>query len=215
MAARSDTLVQQFARAPQPGAVKTRLQPPLTASDACALHCDLVRWTSATLVAAEFAQAELWVTENPDDPLFQACLARGMSEVRRQCGGNLGARMAYALRHGLARYPRVLLVGSDCPALDTSYLHRAAAALLQHELVLGPALDGGYVLVGARRAVDPVFHNIPWGGDQVLVQTVQRARDAGFTTTLLEPLRDIDRPADLPYWEALRAAGRAGEGGPE
>jgi hypothetical protein len=207
MAARSNTLVQQFARAPRVGAVKTRLQPPLTAGAACALHCELVRWTSTTLAAADFSAVELWVTDSPDDPLFRDCLELGMGAVRLQQGGDLGARMLFALNHGLARYPRVLLVGSDCPQLDVHYLDRAATALLRHELVLGPARDGGYVLLGARRPVAPLFANMPWGSDGVLALTLQRARALGLATALLEPLTDIDRPADLPHWEALRAAG--------
>lgn len=207
MDARSSTLVQQFARAPRVGAVKTRLQPPLTASAAYALHCELVRWTSATLAAADFGGVELWVTDSPDDPLFRDCLGLGVGAVRQQQGGDLGARMLFALNHGLARYPRVLLVGSDCPELDVDYLDRAATALLQHELVLGPARDGGYVLLGARRPVTPLFADMPWGSDRVLALTLQRARTMGLATALLEPLTDIDRPADLPHWEALRAAG--------
>ncbi len=131
----------------------------------------------------------------------------GMDAVRQQQGGDLGARMLFALNHGLARYPRVLLVGSDCPELDADYLGRAAAALLQHELVLGPARDGGYVLLGARRPVAPLFADMPWGSDRVLELTLQRARAMGLATALLEPLNDVDRPADLLHWEALRAAG--------
>ncbi|QIB67242.1 TIGR04282 family arsenosugar biosynthesis glycosyltransferase [Kineobactrum salinum] len=214
MAASSNTLVQQFARAPRVGAVKTRLQPPLTASAACALHCELVRWTSATLGAAGFGEVELWVTGSPDDALFQDCLDLGMAAIRQQQGRDLGARMLFALDHGLARYPQVLLVGSDCPGLDADYLHRAATALQHSELVLGPARDGGYVLLGARRPVAPLFTDMPWGTDRVLAQTLQWARSMGLVTTLLEPLTDIDRPADLPHWQALRAAGsRSGRSG--
>jgi len=74
--------------------------------------------------------------------------------------------------------------------------------------VLGPALDGGYVLIGATRPVDAVFDAIEWGGAAVLADTLARALAAGITVKKLHPLQDIDRPEDLPHWQALRQRSR-------
>ncbi|PLW82671.1 hypothetical protein CWI75_08795 [Kineobactrum sediminis] len=205
MADKPDSLVlQQFAKAPQPGRVKTRMQPLLSPEQACELHCELVQWTCKTLLNAALGPVELWVSDAPQHPLFKACETSGVASVCRQLGTDLGARMQDALASGLARYKYVLLVGSDCPALDTVYLRAAASALRDHDLVLGPACDGGYVLLGARRPVDALFADMPWGTDQVFALTLARARKAGWHVAVLEPLRDIDRPEDLQYWQSLQ-----------
>jgi len=201
-------LLQQFAKEPEPGRVKTRMLPQLSALEACALHEELVRWTCATLLDSALGEVELWVAGDPGHALFRDCAAPGQLTLRQQVGGNLGARMQHALNDGLARAERVLLVGSDCPALCSLYLLQALEALEDADLVLGPALDGGYVLIGARKPVDAVFVDIAWGGSGVLAETLARARAAAISVQLLQPLADIDRPEDLPHWQTLRQSRR-------
>lgn len=203
-ARRSKMILQQFAKAPQPGRVKTRMQPVLSAEQACVLHSELVQWTSETLVNAALGPVELWVSGTPEHPLFKTCEAYGVASVCCQHGPDLGARMQYALASGLARYENVMLVGSDCPALDADYLAAAATALGDHDLVLGPAHDGGYVLLGACCPVDALFADMPWGTDQVFALTFARARQAGWRVAVLPALQDIDRPEDLPHWRSLQ-----------
>lgn len=204
-----DTLLQQFARAPRAGTVKTRMQPYLSAAQACALHEDLLRWTCGQLLAAGLGPVELWVAGDGDHPALAHCLASGAQGPRSQRGSDLGERMYRALADGLARYRRVLLVGSDCPGLDAAYLAQARAALEHCDVVLGPAEDGGYVLIGARRVTPACFRGVAWGTAEVFAQSALRLESEGLSWRALPPRRDIDRPRDLPYWDACRRAAAA------
>jgi glycosyltransferase A (GT-A) superfamily protein (DUF2064 family) len=101
----------------------------------------------------------------------------------------------------------VVLVGSDCPGLDRAYLARAINSLSRAEIVLGPAEDGGYVLIGARNITPEVFRGIEWGTSSVYRQTASRLIGAGVDWQALPTNRDIDRPGDLAYWEAIKDTG--------
>ena len=120
-------LLLQFARAPAVGRVKTRMMPQLTAQQACDLHCELVLWTTRQLVGCGLGDVELWCT-GARSSAVQQCQELGVTAVSQQAGADLGERMYRALRAGLARYDKVILVGSDCPGLDEAYLRRAVRA---------------------------------------------------------------------------------------
>jgi rSAM/selenodomain-associated transferase 1 len=193
-------LLQQFARLPVPGAVKTRLQPQLSAEEACVVHGELMLLTATSLMGSELGKGELWLDRPGTHPVVSHCLALGLAGPLLQRGEDLGERMARALCDGLARAERVLLVGSDCPALDPSYLAAAVAALDDSELVFGPAEDGGFVLVGARRVPPGLFSGIDWGRDDVLAQCLRQLQELGEGAAQLEPRWDVDRPEDLRRW---------------
>lgn len=197
----------QFAREPVAGAVKTRLLPALTPEQACDLHSELVLWTSRTLCAAAVAEVELSVAGNVLHPLFRECQDLGVAAVRPQSSGCLGTRMYRALQSGLQCSQKVLLVGSDCPQIDKQYLLAALAALDECEVVLGPAADGGYVLIGVRELYWRWFEGIAWGSDSVYGATLARLDETATSWQALSVLRDIDRPEDLPLWRSV-AAGR-------
>jgi rSAM/selenodomain-associated transferase 1 len=205
-------LLLQFAREPVVGAVKTRMMPHLSAAEACDLHCELVLWTTVSLLDAGLGPVEMVVAGAAEHPLFMRCRHQGLAGIGRQRGDDLGERMYHALADGLLRCERVILVGSDCPGIDRQYLHRAVRALDSAEVVLGPALDGGYVMVGARRINKGVFEGIVWGSDTVMASTRERLRQLAVNWTELPPLTDIDRPEDLPVWQALRRAAKGREG---
>jgi rSAM/selenodomain-associated transferase 1 len=178
--------------------------PALSPDQACQLHRELLLWTCGSLLGSGLADVEVWLSEPSDDPAVEQCIALGIAAVRRQCGADLGERMHHAISDGLRRYRQVILVGSDCPAIDRTYLQAALAALARVELVVGPATDGGYVLLGARRIRPELFSGVAWGGCSVFAETVQRADRLGLDWQALPALQDIDRPEDLPAWEHLK-----------
>lgn len=207
MADRAPVHLVQFTREPVPGRVKTRMLPALRPEQACELHCELTLHTLRTLCASELGGVELCVAGAADHPFFKRCQAAGAVALTTQEGGDLGARMYAALARGLAQARKVILVGSDCPGIDVAYLRAAEAALDAHDVVLGPALDGGYVLIGARALRREWFLDIEWGTASVYAATVGALGRSGSTHAALAPLADIDRPEDLEWWRSLRGKG--------
>lgn len=209
MDADSDTLLIQFARAPVAGQVKTRMIPRLSASEACELHCELVLWTCRTLLNCGLGRVQLAVAGDSSAALFLRCQELGPLQLTQQRGEDLGERMFHAIDDALCCHSRVLLLGSDCPAIDRSYLQQARAALDAAPVVLGPATDGGYVLIGAREVRRDLFEGIAWGSERVFAQTVAAIERAGLTWYQLPVMADIDRPEDLAGWRQLRLTGAA------
>lgn len=196
-----------FAKAPVPGRAKTRLIPVLGAEGAARLHERLLRQTVDTLATAGLAPLTVRCAPDCTHPVFAELAERWRVGLERQCDGDLGARLEQGVRAAFSRpaeaVDRVILVGCDCPALDAGYLAAALAALDDHDAVLGPAADGGYVLLGLRGAAPALFRDIPWGGPAVAGLTRERMRRLGWRWRELATLRDLDRPEDLsllPGW---------------
>lgn len=193
----------QLARWPVAGQVKTRLIPLLGPEGAMHAHCELVGRTMLTLDSSGVGSTLLlWdaLPTNEDFPKDLTELYRP-EKVRfgLQQGGDLGERMMNAFRKAFYEATYVILVGSDCAVLTVEYLAQARQALLEVPLVLGPAEDGGYVLIGLRADAagwEPLFQGIEWGTEQVLRQTLERAQHASISYRLLPTLWDIDRPED-------------------
>lgn len=197
------TLVQVFAKAPQPGAVKTRLVPVLGEHAATELHCRLVRHALATAAIARVGPSELWTTAPEDSPFIQLCKRVLGVPLHMQPEGDLGHRMSTAIAHGLARAQRVLLIGSDIPTMSQDDLREADEALKRGaDAVLGPVEDGGYWLVGLARHAIEVFHDITWSSERVMTQTRQRLQSLGWRWHELKPRWDVDRPEDLSRMSA-------------
>lgn len=185
-----------LAKAPVPGQAKTRLIPALGAEGAARLQEWLLLRTVRLAIDAGLGPVTLWWDGAPDHPALAACRAFGALESRRQPDGDLGARMHAAIAES-ADPGGTLVIGTDCPAFTVSHLHVAAAKLAVHDAVLYPAEDGGYVLIGMRRAASDVFTELPWGGAQVMELTRQRLRAMGWTWSEPATLWDVDRPEDL------------------
>jgi len=206
--------VAVFARAPVAGAAKTRLMPVLGAAGAARLQAAFVRRALRTAIDAALGPVSLWCAPDCGNPFFTACREEFDVALAPQQGGDLGARMAHAFDSLCAAHP-VLLIGTDCPALEGDTLRRAAGALAQGEdAVFVPAEDGGYVLIGLARPFAALFHGIAWGSDQVMVQSRERLRAEGLRWRELPPCWDVDRPEDVARLaasgimsEALRAIG--------
>jgi len=191
------TCIIVFARAPRPGAVKTRLIPLLGPEGAAALHARMVKHAIATARNAALGAVEIHCAPDCDDDFFRYCGNRYHAELVAQASGDLGARMAAAASAALRAHARVLLTGGDCPALAARHLRAANQALLDEEsAVLVPAEDGGYVLLGLTRSDERLFEGIAWGSNTVLADTRARLRNLGWHWRELETLWDVDRPED-------------------
>ena len=196
-AADAGTAVIVFARAPSPGAVKTRLIPVLGAEGAAALHARLAEQALETACAASLARVELHGTPDIDDPFLRSCARQFAAVLVAQTGADLGARMLAAFESVLARHPRSLLIGSDCPALTVRHLQQADDALRDGaDAVFVPCEDGGYALIGLRRIDARLFDRIPWGSATVMADTRDRLAALGWRWRELETLWDVDRPQD-------------------
>jgi len=193
----SNTGIVVFAKAPRPGAVKTRLIPLLGAEAAASLHAQLVEHTLATACASGIGPVELCCAPHTDDPFFAKCRSRYPISLTCQTQGDLGARMLAAFMRTLPHAGSVILIGSDCPALTASHLKQAAQALADgNDAVLIPAEDGGYALIGLNRCDARLFHDIEWGGAKVMRAARDRLRRLQWRWKELETLWDIDRPED-------------------
>ena len=189
-----------LAKAPIPGLAKTRLIPHLGAEGAAALQRWLLRRTLSTAHAANLGPVTLWCAPETDHPDFAECQALGPVRLCRQPDVDLGGRMHAAVAESSAAGALVigtLVLGTDCPALTPEVLHEAAAALREHDAVVIPAEDGGYVLIGLRQPVHAVFQHVEWSTDRVMAQTRQQLQAAGLTWRELAPLWDVDRFEDV------------------
>ena len=184
-----------LAKAPVPGFAKTRLISLLGAERAALLQAQLIERAANTAAAAKLGAVTLWGAPDQGDPLFHKVCARHCFALRRQAEGDLGARMLAAAQ--AAKGP-VLVVGTDCPGL-TPMLLRSAADILRggSDAVILPAEDGGYVLIGMRRAQPALFDSMPWGTGCVLGETRQRLMQLGLTWQEPALLWDLDVPGDL------------------
>ena len=171
--------------------------PGLGAERATALHAAMVAYICRRLLS--FGPTQLWVSGDEHATVFQACCELGALGPFQQYGADLGERMAHITGLALREHEKVILVGSDAPAIDREYLERARRALDTVDVVFGPALDGGYVLLGAKRLIPGLFAHIPWGTGRVLEASVKALEKAGHDWIMLEPLPDIDRPEDLRH----------------
>jgi uncharacterized protein len=199
-AARQPCLIVVFAKAPLAGYAKTRLIPALGAQGAADLALRMLRHAIHEALAAGLGPVELCCAPNAGHPAFSAA-ADARLILTDQGEGDLGQRMARAINRGLEQSDKVLLIGTDAPALDAAVLRSAAAALDRHDAVFVPALDGGYVLVGLRRSVREIFEDMPWSTPLVMARTRERLAQPGVAVSHVElaPLPDVDEPADLVH----------------
>lgn len=192
-----------FAKAPIAGQVKTRLCPALTEDEAATLHGSFVLDTlERTKAAAGTFKLPLdrFLACAPSSAhvFFRIMEARHGVTLLDQEGDDLGARMRQSFDRVFARgYRQVCLVGTDVPSLPLTHYRDAFAALTRQDLVLGPAEDGGYYLIGMTAPHPALFENIPWSTDQVLALTQQNAAAEGLKTALLPPWNDVDTLDDL------------------
>ena len=192
-----------FAKAPIPGQVKTRLCPPLTSDEAATVHGSFVLDTLERTRAAvsKFRLAvDRYLACAPSSALvfFKVMEERQAVRLLDQEGEELGARMNRVFETLFARgYGRVVIVGTDVPSLPLESYQQAVQQLDRYDVVLGPALDGGYYVVGLKKAAPALFQDIPWSTDRVLTLTKEKAAGLGLDVGLLREWRDVDTIDDL------------------
>lgn len=182
-----------MARAPETGRAKTRLIPRLGPTGAAQLHAALTRRALGE-IAHSGLSATLWCDPDMQHAFFAECARAYGVKLRDQPAGDLGARMRYVFEH--ADGP-LLLMGSDCPAIDAALLRCCAKALARRQAVFLPTLDGGYGLVGLARPCPDIFENMPWGTDAVMAITRRRLQDLGIVWEEPAEIWDVDTPDDL------------------
>ncbi|MFN6463342.1 MAG: TIGR04282 family arsenosugar biosynthesis glycosyltransferase [Nostoc sp. DedVER02] len=192
-----------FSRYPEPGKTKTRLIPALGNIGAANLQREMTEHTIFQVRELQKAIAisvEVRFTGG-DLQLMQDWL--GLDLVYQSQGeGDLGSRMARSLFDAFeSGAEKVIIIGTDCPGVNAQILATAFKKLHTFDLVLGPAIDGGYYLIGLRQPIPELFINIEWGTAQVFDKTVDIAQKLHVSYVNLSPLADIDRPEDLPIWE--------------
>jgi rSAM/selenodomain-associated transferase 1 len=196
-----DQVLGVFAKWPRPGLVKTRLAAVLGADRAAQIADAFLRDTLDRLGEVNRAIRRV-IAFAPDEARTDfAYLAGGQFDLRPQGEGDLGIRMKRLLSAELAAgADAVAIIGTDSPTLPVSLVEAAFRELEQADVVLGPAMDGGYYLLGCARRVPPIFDGIAWGTSRVLIDTMARL-PAGFRLALLPPWYDVDTPDD---WNLLR-----------
>lgn len=193
------TALVVMAKAPIPGLAKTRLIPALGAEGAAHLAHRLLQHSVHQALALHADYLELCVSPDTRHTAFDLVLANanGKLALTVQEEGDLGHRMHCVFERVLRGHAKVLLMGTDAPALTTDVVRRAEQALTDHEAVFVPAMDGGYALVGLTRPVPSLFYAMTWSTPHVMAHTRLRAQQARLTYKELAPVHDIDEPADL------------------
>ena len=202
-----------FTRFPEPGKAKTRLIPVLGPEGAARLQRQMTEHILAT--ATSLSNRPGLTTEvrhqGGNSTLMLEWLGSQFS-YRPQGPGDLGRRMARAFEDAFRDSKKAaVIVGSDIPAISADIIEQAFETLQKNDLVLGPACDGGYYLIGLKNTIPAeiytrLFESVNWGTGEVLSKTLQAARESGLRFIMLESLADVDRPADLHHWQKVKRA---------
>lgn len=191
-----------FTRFPQVGRVKTRLIPALGADGAAQLHREMTVHTlgcASELGRQHGIEIEVWFADANIEAM-QRTFGKDLRYLH-QGEGDLGQRIVNAIGD---RIENTVVIGTDCPELSARHVLAAFAFLQSHDVVLGPATDGGYYLIGLNRPLPELFRGIAWGTDSVCVETRQIAADRKLSVASLDSLSDIDRPEDLSIWNRVQ-----------
>ncbi|MGB3655135.1 MAG: TIGR04282 family arsenosugar biosynthesis glycosyltransferase [Rivularia sp. (in: cyanobacteria)] len=192
-----------FTRYPQPGKTKTRLIPALGVEGAANLQRQMTEYTLSKVKKLCKSIAISFEVRFADGnlQLMQSWLGTELN-YQLQGEGDLGKRMENSFLNAFNKgAQKVVIIGIDCPGVDTEVLVEAFEKISDCDLLLGPAVDGGYYLIGLKRAIGELFINIDWGTAKVLQQTVDIAQQLNLSVGYLRSLADVDRPEDLPIWQ--------------
>ncbi len=210
-----------FTRYPVPGKTKTRMIPALGEQGAADLHSRMAEYTLLNLLTLGLDQSlEIGIYYSGGDrllmetwlnPIMSSFLANNphlsinFLSYYPQFGKDLGKRMQGAFEDGFKNQrEKIIIIGTDCPDLNPHLIEEAFLALNCHDVVLGPASDGGYYLIGLSQFFPILFNHIDWGSDHVLAQTKRIIEQEKLRVYDLPVLTDVDRPDDLYIWESKK-----------
>lgn len=192
-----DSVLLIFCKAPVAGQVKTRLQPTLTATQAAAAHRELTLLTLDRAFQQPLCQVQLYCTPDTSHSFFEQCAKDYPLMLSIQRGVDLGERMLNAFSDALSKYRYAILIGCDCPSLAVADLHQALTALQNgQDVVIAPAEDGGYVLIGLNSPQPVLFEDISWGSEMVMTETRRKAKYASISIHELARQWDVDTADD-------------------
>lgn len=194
-----DVAVGIFCKTPTPGQSKTRLSPPLRPEECAALSACFIRDLSTTIDAVvQDGGVSGYAVYTPagSEAVLRTLLPRGF-RLQLQCDGDFGTRVVVAMQSLLNDHAGAILVNSDSPTLPLSILRDAVAATRQGGVVLSPAHDGGYTLIGLSQMHDRLLDGIPWSTPLVHAKTVERAAELGIPVTNVAGWYDVDDAASL------------------
>lgn len=194
-----------FIKNPIPGKVKTRLAADVGTDRALSIYLSLLAHTREQSAGLR-ADRLLFYSDHIDQ---QDEWPEKLFEKKIQEGDDLGERMSRAFQQAFERADSAVIIGSDCPGLTTSLLERAFEALETHDFVIGPALDGGYYLLGMRSYQAAVFAGIQWSTDEVFPQTMLRIGELNASCAQLPALSDVDYLEDWEKWESAMSQRQA------
>lgn len=201
---KDDVVLCVFTKTPIVGSVKTRLIPELGEEKACELYQSLITRTLETACSAEYSEIRLYCTPTTEYPFLRNCVEKFGVRLYLQEGDDLGSKMDRALTDGLKEFRCAVVIGCDCPWLTQDDLEQASMILTnEKEVVLGPASDGGYYLLGLRSPRPVLFENMSWGDSSVLEETRRRLSNAGISWSEIAEHPDLDCPQDLIAYNQL------------
>ena len=199
-----DCIILVFAKAPIAGTVKTRLVPHITHEQAAELQQELIHDRLQMCRSSRLCDIQLWCSPDVNHEFFGVCSDLYGVTLRQQKGDELGERMMNAIKQSLTNNKKVIIIGTDAPALDAELLDKAITALNQRQIVLVPAEDGGYVLLGAVVHNDKLLEGVSWGEVDVLSNTCSNIERLNLSYELVDQCWDVDRPEDLERYLSLK-----------
>jgi rSAM/selenodomain-associated transferase 1 len=183
-----------FIKNPELGKVKTRLAASIGDQKALEVYLHLLKHTANLATGICVDKTVFYADQAEENDLFESSIFKKEVQVEGDLGVKMNAAFEQSFQLG---YNKVIIIGSDCLELTADDLERAFELLETNDVVLGPAVDGGYYLIGLKKAFEELFNSKPWSTDQVLELTINDIKQAHKTFALLDKKRDIDTLQDL------------------
>lgn len=204
---RTPCTVALICKAPIPGFAKAELTPHLGEMDITHLQEELIMQAVITALDAFVGPVELWCEPDESHPFFGKLMKKYPIRLTSQPPGDFGTRLHTCVSGSLVDADAVIMMSADCPVMPSYYLEEAAAALARScDAVVGPSEDGGYVLLGLKRANEELFNDIHWGTPLVLTETQARIAQLGWRHHILSTLWEVNTPASYERWRLITEA---------